>query len=200
MQNRRSLWSAVVRYRFGSQLQACCNNLNGNSSASLPSKYTKSRVTTKAVPNDTAGKLEGEISWILAPSARNVYRTRQAIIPSSGGATYTICRSSGAGKLLGNDFYKHSAPTALRNQIGCQQYPELPHSKNSVDLCAPSYNCYSIFATPPPGLGNRVKTRGSCPGTISLASDASCLIRSCALRFDPASSVAAIAARCSRFS
>src|SRR5262245_6064959 len=64
---------------------------------------------------DAAGKLGMPIFWFLAPEERNVYRIRQAIIPNSGGATYAICRSSGVGKPLRNEFYKHYAPTALRS-------------------------------------------------------------------------------------
>ena len=59
---------------------------------------------------------------------------------------------------------------------------------------------YSIRATPFPGFGNRTNTSGSCPGMINRGLVASCFIRSCAARFDLASSVAVIGTCLSRFS
>ncbi len=55
-------------------------------------------------------------------------------------------------------------------------------------------------ATPLPGFGNRTNTSGSWPGMISRGLAASFLIRSCAARFDLASSVAVIGTCLSRFS
>src|SRR2546423_5847243 len=60
--------------------------------------------------------------------------------------------------------------------------------------------CYSIFATPFPGFGNFTNTAGSWPGTIKSGREAISFIRSCALRFEPASNVCAIGACFSRFS
>ncbi len=59
---------------------------------------------------------------------------------------------------------------------------------------------YSSRATPFPGFGNRTNTSGSCPGMINRGLVASCFIRSCAARFDLASSVAVIGTCLSRFS
>ena len=56
--------------------------------------------------------------------------------------------------------------------------------------CAPRSQSYSSRATPFPGFGNRTNTSGSCPGMINRGLVASCFIRSCAARFDLASSVA----------
>ncbi len=57
-----------------------------------------------------------------------------------------------------------------------------------------------ISATPGARLGNFVNTAGSCPGIISSGREAICFMRSCARRFDAASSVAPIGTCLSRFS
>src|SRR5580704_19036765 len=59
---------------------------------------------------------------------------------------------------------------------------------------------HGIFATPGTGLGNFEKTAGSCPGMMNPGRVAICFMRSCARRFDAASTVVAIGACRSRFS
>ena len=64
----------------------------------------------------------------------------------------------------------------------------------------PNFLNYSKRATPLPGFGKRTNTPGSWPGMMRRGFDAIFFMRSCAARFDFASSVAVIGTCFSRFS
>src|SRR5262249_10819945 len=55
--NRRSLWSAVVRYRFGSLIHCCGNDREVARRASPSGIFRESGMTTKAAPSIRSPKL-----------------------------------------------------------------------------------------------------------------------------------------------
>src|SRR5262245_17142561 len=101
--DRRSLWGAGVWDRFGSRLRSCRIGRKRTRPRPLSRKYVESEKTTKAVPNDTAGKLREATS--RPGGARDISRWRSEAQPPAN-----VFRASGAGGV-------------------CQRYPERPHSK-----------------------------------------------------------------------
>jgi hypothetical protein len=98
------------------------------------------------------------------------------------------------GKLSETTIHRGSARNPLNtlsaNFQGLMQTTALP----------PNVLNYSNRATPLPGFGKRTNTSGSWPGMMRRGFDAIFFMRSCAARFDFASSVAAIGTCFSKFS
>ncbi len=121
--------------------------------------------------------------WSITPAAYSALAVWRWVRPTSTCATQPTSTGSA---------------TPPRSRV-----PPYPNASREGRVCAhhdSRSQSYSIRATPFPGFGNRTNTSGSCPGMINRGLVASCFIRSCAARFDLASSVAVIGTCLSRFS
>ena len=123
----------------------------------------------------------------------------------SPGLEFTASMSSSTSVALGpTDFnVRDTTHFGWLRHAAAKSCASAPNASREGRVCAhhdSRSQSYSSRATPFPGFGNRTNTSGSCPGMINRGLVASCFIRSCAARFDLASSVTVIGTCLSRFS